>query len=77
MGDVLVAEAIRHLPGIEHQTSPPPAGYHPLGNLNDLPLGMELLPVTGVNHHVSPGTGHPPQPRKRLNHCVAPGGVYQ
>ena len=38
---------------------------------------MELLPVTGINHHVSPGAGHPPQPRKRLNHCVAADGVYQ
>ena len=28
MGDVLVAEAVRHLPGIEHQASPPPAGDH-------------------------------------------------
>jgi hypothetical protein len=56
---------------------PPPARYHPVGNLNDLPLGMELLPVTGINHHVSPGTGHPPQPRQRLNHGVAAGGVHQ
>src|SRR6266498_2882941 len=60
MGDVLVAEAIRYLPGIEHQASPPPAGHHPVGNLDDLALGMEFLPVTGINHHVSPGTGHPP-----------------
>src|SRR5215467_484783 len=66
MGDVLVAEALRHLPGIEHQASAPPAGYHPVGDLDDLAFGMELLPVTGVDHHVSAGTGHPPQPRQRL-----------
>src|SRR6266568_701562 len=30
MGDVLVAEAIRYLPGIEHQASPPPASHHPI-----------------------------------------------
>jgi hypothetical protein len=60
MGDVLVAEAIRYLPGIEHQASPPPASHHPVCQLDDLALGMKLLPVTGINHHMSPGTGHPP-----------------
>src|SRR6266516_857155 len=38
MGDVLVVEAIRYLPGIEHQASPFPASDHPVGNLNDLAL---------------------------------------
>src|SRR6266571_2569919 len=57
MGDVLVAEAVRYLPGIEHQASPPPASHHPAGNLDDRALGMKLLPVTGINHHMSPGTG--------------------
>jgi hypothetical protein len=77
MSDVLVAEAIRHLPGIEHHASPPPASHHLVGHLNDPALCMELLPVTGVNHHIAPGTGHPPQPRQRLNHRVAAGGVDQ
>src|ERR1700689_1461592 len=57
MGDVPVAEAIRYLPGIEHETSSSRASYHPVGELNDLALGVKLLPVTGINHYVSPGAG--------------------
>src|SRR6266567_6570136 len=64
MGDVLVAEAIWYLPGIEHQASSPRVGHHPVGDLDDLAFGMKLLPVTGINHHISPGAGHPPQPGK-------------
>src|ERR1700685_2660984 len=65
MGDVLVAEAIRYLPGVEHQASPSLARDHPVAHLDDLAPGMEPLPVAGINHHVSAGTGHPPQPRQR------------
>ena len=38
MGDVLVAEAVRYFPGIEHEASSPPASHHPVGNLDDLAL---------------------------------------
>src|ERR1700689_87464 len=77
MGDVLVVEALRYLPGVEHDAPAPRASYHPVGNLHDLALGVQLLPVTGVDHHVSPGTGHPPWPRKRLDYWVPTGGVHQ
>src|SRR5258708_15616724 len=58
MSDVLVLNTIRYLPGVEHEASSPPASYHPVCNLHDPALGMEFLPVAGINHHVSPGTGH-------------------
>jgi len=77
MSDVLIAKAIRYLPRIQRQASSPLASYHPVCHLDDPAVGVELLPVTGINHHVSPGAGHAPQPGKRLNHRVAPGGVHQ
>src|SRR5262249_860570 len=69
-GNVLLAQAIRYLPGIEHQASPSPASHQPVGDLNDLALGMELLPVTGINHHIlrdGPSAAAPsaPQPWRR------------
>src|SRR5215472_7214870 len=45
MGNVILAQVVGYLPGIEHQASPPPASHQPVGNLNDLALSMELLPV--------------------------------
>src|SRR6516164_11177629 len=57
VGDVLTAKAVRHLPGIQHQASPPTAGYHPVRYLDDPALGMELLPVARIDHHISPGAG--------------------
>src|SRR6516162_4258923 len=32
MGDVLVAKAIRYLPGIEHHAPPSLPGHHPIGH---------------------------------------------
>ena len=46
MGGVLVAGAIRYLPGIKHQASPPPASHRPAGDLDDLALGVQIMWVS-------------------------------
>src|SRR5580658_7048745 len=60
MGDVLLVQAVRYLPGVQDDAPAAVPGYHAVGELYDPALGMELLPVTGIDHHVPAGADHLP-----------------
>ena len=55
MGDVLVAEAIGYLPGIQRQASSPAANYHPVGYLDDPALGMDFSQLRESTTTCPPG----------------------
>ena len=63
MGDVLLVETVRYLPGVQDDAPAAVPGHRPVGDLHDPALGMELLPVTGIDHHVSAGADHLPEAR--------------
>ena len=71
MGDVLLVETVRYLPGVQDDAPAAAPGRHPVGDLHDPALGMELLPVTGIDHHVSAGADHLPEPGERLDRGIA------
>ena len=77
MGDVLLVETIRYLPGVQDDAPAAAPGHHLVGDLHDPALGMKLLPVTGIDHHVSAGADHLPEPGERLDHGIAAGGVHE